>query len=507
MLPWGQMSLWGATVITSLASAIPVFGNIIVSYLWGGFLKILEALNYGNVIIKTLIDAGTSCLTGEATGTAPCKKKNTFFFCHGAVPFVFFHIRFAYMERKVSLFLIVLKKKALLFSLKASLFFLTKLKKDRGRLCFNRRSAFCRQGLYIYFMSLLFYDKIFLHLITLLQNKVKMMYTIAQSAELVKNKYKTIFIKDNWKGRAKLCLFPKGSPPLVFFFTKLKKKGRLFLKEKSKKLLLFFPSLINFRFYNVNTNSQRLHSKDLMWFVGFVEADGSFSVNKNGKYAKYEFSIELSKRDTQLLYKIKSMLGIGSITFCIQGKSQMARFKISSKTDLISIVIPIFDKYNMLTNKHFDFIHFKSCLLNNIIYYEDVPLYTRPKNPFLKVEEILKLLYFDCWLIGFIEAESSFSTYNERQCYETSSFEISQSNQLEILLAIKKRLNINANPFLYESNYKLKTTSIRGIQNVINFLKQTPAKLKGYKRAQYLKWLHSIRANPKYESVNVPFKY
>jgi hypothetical protein len=31
-----QMSLWGATVITSLARAIPVVGNYIVSWLWGG---------------------------------------------------------------------------------------------------------------------------------------------------------------------------------------------------------------------------------------------------------------------------------------------------------------------------------------------------------------------------------------------------------------------------------------------------------------------------------------
>jgi ubiquinol-cytochrome c reductase cytochrome b subunit len=37
VLPWGQMSLWGATVITSLASAIPVVGNSIVGWLWGGF--------------------------------------------------------------------------------------------------------------------------------------------------------------------------------------------------------------------------------------------------------------------------------------------------------------------------------------------------------------------------------------------------------------------------------------------------------------------------------------
>jgi len=37
VLPWGQMSFWGATVITSLASAIPVVGTDITHWLWGGF--------------------------------------------------------------------------------------------------------------------------------------------------------------------------------------------------------------------------------------------------------------------------------------------------------------------------------------------------------------------------------------------------------------------------------------------------------------------------------------
>nr|QFP99301.1 cytochrome b [Myrmoplasta mira] len=37
VLPWGQMSLWGATVITNLLSAVPYLGNDLVSWLWGGF--------------------------------------------------------------------------------------------------------------------------------------------------------------------------------------------------------------------------------------------------------------------------------------------------------------------------------------------------------------------------------------------------------------------------------------------------------------------------------------
>jgi ubiquinol-cytochrome c reductase cytochrome b subunit len=37
VLPWGQMSFWGATVITNLFSAFPVIGDPIVTWLWGGF--------------------------------------------------------------------------------------------------------------------------------------------------------------------------------------------------------------------------------------------------------------------------------------------------------------------------------------------------------------------------------------------------------------------------------------------------------------------------------------
>jgi len=45
VLPYGQMSLWGATVITNLLSAIPVFGQDIVELIWGGFSVSNATLN------------------------------------------------------------------------------------------------------------------------------------------------------------------------------------------------------------------------------------------------------------------------------------------------------------------------------------------------------------------------------------------------------------------------------------------------------------------------------
>ena len=45
VLPWGQMSFWGATVITNLFSAVPIYGGVIVEWLWGGFSVDQATLN------------------------------------------------------------------------------------------------------------------------------------------------------------------------------------------------------------------------------------------------------------------------------------------------------------------------------------------------------------------------------------------------------------------------------------------------------------------------------
>jgi quinol-cytochrome oxidoreductase complex cytochrome b subunit len=45
VLPWGQMSFWGATVITNLFSVIPVYGTLVVNWLWGAY-------NVGNATLN-----------------------------------------------------------------------------------------------------------------------------------------------------------------------------------------------------------------------------------------------------------------------------------------------------------------------------------------------------------------------------------------------------------------------------------------------------------------------
>ena len=60
------MSLWGATVITNLISAIPWIGQDIVEFIWGGLNT--DEPYYGDIILKILLNAWTSPNLGFAYG-------------------------------------------------------------------------------------------------------------------------------------------------------------------------------------------------------------------------------------------------------------------------------------------------------------------------------------------------------------------------------------------------------------------------------------------------------
>nr|P03880.3 RecName: Full=Intron-encoded DNA endonuclease I-AniI; AltName: Full=COB intron protein; AltName: Full=mRNA maturase bI1; Contains: RecName: Full=Truncated non-functional cytochrome b; Contains: RecName: Full=DNA endonuclease/RNA maturase I-AniI; Flags: Precursor [Aspergillus nidulans] len=64
VLPYGQMSLWGATVITNLMSAIPWIGQDIVEFIWGGLYT--DEPQCGDVLLKILLNAGKSPILGFA---------------------------------------------------------------------------------------------------------------------------------------------------------------------------------------------------------------------------------------------------------------------------------------------------------------------------------------------------------------------------------------------------------------------------------------------------------
>ena len=261
------------------------------------------------------------------------------------------------------------------------------------------------------------------------------------------------------------------------------------------------------------------------YLVGLIEGDGWISISKKGKYLTYEIGLELNIKDIQLLYKIKHSLGVGNILIRVRkgknnNKIHSARYNVRNKQHLRDIFIPILDKYPMLTNKQYDYLRFREALINNILLFDGLPKYTRPKEPINSVDNILNKSYFSAWLIGFIEAEACFSIYpskindhrslhSKKKNSYVGSFDIAQTNSFEIIQSIKQYLNISGNIYQDKTNcYKLKTTSIRNIDNVIKFLKNNPIRLLGNKRLQFILFIKKLRKIPRYSNfIKIPYNY
>jgi hypothetical protein len=242
-----------------------------------------------------------------------------------------------------------------------------------------------------------------------------------------------------------------------------------------------------------------------------LKATVFFSVTKKGKYLLYEFGIELSIKDVQLLYKIKNLLGVGVVSFRKRKKIEMVSLIIRDKKHLKQFIIPIFDKYPMFSNKQLDYLWFKDALLSDIIYSKDLPEYIRDSKPINSVESITNASYYSAWLVGFIEAQGYFSTYKlyKDKDYLVASFDIAQRDGEILIYAIREYLSFTNAIHIDKTNCsKLKVTGVKYIENIIKFLQKAPVKLLGNKKLQYLLWIKQLRSIPRYSvKIKIPSKY
>lgn len=280
-------------------------------------------------------------------------------------------------------------------------------------------------------------------------------------------------------------------------WNKNNKVKMLIIRRKSAVINIlskFLKIFITQRLYNSNINTIIIHDKNhelntdnpiYAYIVGLFEGDGWITISKKGKYLLYELGIEIHIRDIQLLHKIKNILGVGKISIKrIKNKDgtikELCRYNVRNKNHLKNIIIPIFNKYPILTNKYYDYLFFKENLLKDIKYYNDLPNYSRPIKSLYTLENILNKNYFSSWLIGFIEAEGSFNIYTLKNNSRYASFEVSQTNGVVILEAIKNLFNINQNIYIDKTNNsRITLKSIKGIQNIVKFINKNPIKLLG----------------------------
>jgi hypothetical protein len=93
--------------------------------------------------------------------------------------------------------------------------------------------------------------------------------------------------------------------------------------------------------------------------VGFTDGDGTFSIylNKKDKKISLIYQLGQSTYNLRILNYIKRQLGVGSIY--IDNKRSFAQFRIRDRKILESVIFPIFDKYPLLTSKHYNYLKFK----------------------------------------------------------------------------------------------------------------------------------------------------
>lgn len=272
----------------------------------------------------------------------------------------------------------------------------------------------------------------------------------------------------------------------------------------------FDNTIINKKDHKLNTDNPIY-----AYIVGLIEGDGWIGITKKGKYLLYEIGIEINGKDIQLIHKIKDVLGVGLISLRKRKLknglyNDIVIYRIRNKDHLKNIIIPIFDKYSILTNKQYDYLFFRENLLNDVKHYEILPLYVRPNDSINLVNDILNKDYLPYWLIGFIEAEGSFSICKPlKSNNKVASIEISQTNSFELIEAIRIYLKVSQNIYLDKlNNSRMILKNISNICNIIKFLNDNPIKLLGYKKLQYNLFLKELRLIPSYiKYIDIPQEY
>lgn len=238
--------------------------------------------------------------------------------------------------------------------------------------------------------------------------------------------------------------------------------------------------------------------KAYFWLVGFTDGDGCFNIyiNEKNKKVSLTFKLDQSIYNIRILYKIKKLLGYGKI----KKYKNMRSLVIRDKIVLENLIIPIFDKYPLLTSKHYDYMLFKEALNiwnNNLLTQtEKIDQLIIIKNKKISSDYISPALLNvtnglneinKYWLVGFIEAEGSFMIVKDKKTYSLE-FGITQKKDPKLLFEIGKILKCKGKILYFNKAnqcYNIKTRRKESIKFIINYFLNL---MKGMKSLEFKIW-------------------
>lgn len=236
----------------------------------------------------------------------------------------------------------------------------------------------------------------------------------------------------------------------------------------------------------------------LEWFIGFFEAEGSFSCWLDGK--KWRCQIEITQKDPKLMYKIKKKLGFGNTTFFRRNNTTYWRYQVG-KADHLRALIFLFNG-NLVTDQ-------KSQNFEFFVYQFHKSQKEKPIQILEKNQKGVSLHTY--WLSGFLEGNGGFWATQKKNQKQTKlstglliKFYVMQKNELSLLTRIQNvfkistkvyQLNNGANTVMYN---RLETTHRNSLNIIRTYLEMHP--FLGQKNILIKRWIRLLD----YKEKNYP---
>nr|YP_003204916.1 endonuclease [Millerozyma farinosa]CAY39286.1 Endonuclease, COX1 group I intron encoded [Millerozyma farinosa] len=259
------------------------------------------------------------------------------------------------------------------------------------------------------------------------------------------------------------------------------------------------------------------------WLVGFTDGDGYFNIYMNETNLKINFTFKLSqnKYNSQLLYLIKNKLKVGKVVSYDNTVSYILR----DVNHMQKVMLPIFDKYYLLTSKYYNYLKFKECMLisnNDKLSQEDKMLnmkymknmnlpnnYRSPKWNNINYKEMKSVnqiynMMTKSWLTGFIEAEGNFFYTKKSDIRYMHTFSMTQKLDPMMLYSMKHMLHMKNKMRYYNNFYKLETSNSRSMNFMMNYFMTNNHKnmFKGMKSLEFTLWKRTFNKDRKnYEKM------
>ncbi|CAO1639652.1 unnamed protein product, partial (mitochondrion) [Sympodiomycopsis kandeliae] len=269
-------------------------------------------------------------------------------------------------------------------------------------------------------------------------------------------------------------------------------------------------------FYSIfrKTDKKSEIDKFHKWLCGVVDGDGTFYFSKTrDNYWTFYFKVGQSNYNLRILYFIKTKLGYGSVNVP-NSKDNIAEFRIRDQIVIIKVILPIFDKYPLLTSKQFNYEIFREALLintNKKISLENRNIELEKLKSMIKPVNFVSKVFHDTfefskgnvetiiskeWLVGFTEAEGSFYLVRKGSKRIAHIFEITQKLDKIVLEAIAVILDMKV---VEKSTYNtVLTCNQKSIYRVIEYFN---GQIKGIKAVEYRIWSRSFNKKYSFEEL------